>query len=266
MDLSTAMSPRAGGALEVPAGWRQGRGAFGGLVVGAMLRAIEAAVGDPARTPRAVTAEIYGPVGAGPADIATYVLRTGKQVTTVRAELVQDHESLAHAVAIVSGVRKGEMPRWLELAAPAAQPWDAVAPLAMPAGDAGPFPEFATNFEYRIVEGMPFTGPAAPARCIGWVRAREPGTARADAALIAALCDAWWPTALVRATQPRPMGTIAFTLEVVTDLAAIDPAAPFVYRATSPVCADGYFLETRELWTADGRLVAVNQQTFAVIA
>jgi len=33
-----------------------------------------------------------------------------------------------------------------------------------------------------------------------------------------------------------------------------------------PVCADGYFLETRELWGEDGRLLAINQQTFAIIA
>jgi hypothetical protein len=71
---------------------------------------------------------------------------------------------------------------------------------------------------------------------------------------------------MVRATAPRPMATIAFTLELVGDLGGLDPEAPLLYRGTAPVCAGGYFLETRELWGEDGRLVAVNHQTFAVIA
>ena len=41
---------------------------------------------------------------------------------------------------------------------------------------------------------------------------------------------------------------------------------PLLYRATSPVLADGYCLETRELWGEDGRLVAINHQTIVVIA
>ena len=48
-------------------------------------------------------------------------------------------------------------------------------------------------------------------------------------------------------------------------LDGLDPMAPLLYRATAPVCADGYCLETRELWGEDGRLVATNQQTFAII-
>ena len=55
------------------------------------------------------------------------------------------------------------------------------------------------------------------------------------------------------------------TLDIVGDAAAGDPDAPLLYRGTVPVCGDGYFLETRELWSADGRLLALNHQTFAII-
>jgi acyl-CoA thioesterase len=57
-------------------------------------------------------------------------------------------------------------------------------------------------------------------------------------------------TSLGDLCSPRPVG---------------DPDAPLLYRATAPVCADGYYLETRELWGADGRLVAINHQTIAII-
>jgi hypothetical protein len=98
---------------------------------------------------------------------------------------------------------------------------------------------------------------------VGWIRPREPARRR-DAAYIAALVDAWWPAVFVRMTAPRPLGTITFVLEIVGDPSAIGDA-PLLYRGTVPVAGNGYFLETRELWTADGTLLALNHQTFAVI-
>ena len=61
------------------------------------------------------------------------------------------------------------------------------------------------------------------------------------------------------------MSTIAFKLDIVGDLAGLPLDAPLCYRGTSPACADGYFVELRELWGDDGRLLAVNQQTFVLI-
>ena len=52
---------------SVPDGWQQGRGAFGGLVIAALARALEAHVGDPERTLRSLTAVLPGATLAGPA-------------------------------------------------------------------------------------------------------------------------------------------------------------------------------------------------------
>ena len=35
--------------IDIPEGWKQGRGAFGGFTIGSLIRAIEAKVGDAAR-------------------------------------------------------------------------------------------------------------------------------------------------------------------------------------------------------------------------
>ena len=48
-------------AFMVPDGWQQGRGAFGGLVVGAMVRAAIVTTNDVTRVVRSVTAELLGP-------------------------------------------------------------------------------------------------------------------------------------------------------------------------------------------------------------
>lgn len=248
-------------SLDVPSGWAQGRGAYGGFVVASLIREIEKAVGDPKRAVRSVTAELPGPVLPGPAEVTVEVLRAGNSVSTVRAQLAQGGEIKSHAVAVLAATRRGAGPlAWQELAPPAAPSWKTIDPMP-----ALPTPEFAQHFEYRVVEGIPGTGPGAPARCVGWIRPRATAGAR-DAAHVAAMADAWWPATLVRFDRPRPMATIAFTLDIVGGLEGLDPEAPLLYRGTVPVLADGYFLETRELWGEDGRLVALNHQTFVVIA
>jgi len=258
-------------------GWRQGRGAYGGLTIAAAIRAIEQRVADPRRKVRTVTAEIPGPTLPGTATFAVDVLRSGSSVTVARAALSQadkgtqegmqegtqkgtqkgTQEVTTHAVAVLAASRPvPEPPTWRELARPESPPWQDVVPL--PA--AAPFPEFAQHFEYRIVAGAAGSG-GAP-QTIGWVRSRDPGAAR-DAAYVAAMIDAWWPAMLVRGAM-RPLATIAYTLELVDDI--VDTSdTPLLYRGTVPIAGNGYFLETRELWTADGRLLALNHQTFAVI-
>jgi hypothetical protein len=163
-------------------------------------------------------------------------------------------------VAIVAADRQGgdSATTWNEMKRPEAPSWTTLQPL--PPG--GPWPEFSKHFEYRVLEGIPASGGAA--RALGWVRPRDPGPDR-GAAYIAAMIDAWWPAGLVRFTAMRPMATIAFTLDIVGGTDGLDPSAPLLFRSTAPVCTSGYCLETRELWSEDGRLVALNHQTFVVI-
>jgi acyl-CoA thioesterase len=256
--LQEVTTPGADGTLAVAEGWRQGRGAYGGLTIAAAIRAIEHRIADPARKVRTVMAEIPGPTMPGTATFTVDILRSGSSVTVARASLAQGSDVTTHAVAVLAASRPvADAPTWRELVRPESPPWQSLG--TMPAD--GPFPEFARHFEYRIVTGVPFARGAA--QTIGWVRPRQPGAAR-DAAFIAAMIDAWWPAVLVREKTFRPLATIGYTLELV-DAASDLGDAPLLYRGTVPVAGDGYFLETRELWTDDGRLLALNHQTFAVI-
>ena len=263
--LTDVSTPRRHGdsfLLDVVPGWRQGRGAFGGYTIAALIRAIEERVGDPARKARSVTAELPAPVETGAAQIDVELLRTGNKLSAARAALLQNGEIRAHAVAILAATRAGHGPlAWRDYTPPEAPPWKTLAPVEMRTGDA--WPEFAHNFEYRVVEGLPLAN-GAPARTVGWVRCRETCGAL-DTGYIASMIDAWWPAAFTKFPPTRPCATIAFTLDIVTNLDGLSPNSPLLYRGTVPICSDGYFLETRELWGEDGRLVAINHQTFAVI-
>jgi acyl-CoA thioesterase len=262
-DLTTATTPTRLDAdrfrADIPEGWQQGRGAFGGLVLATLARAIEAVEASPERTLRTLTAEIAGPVLPGPAAVRVERLRAGTGVSTLAARLEQGGEVLAHAVAVLGRRRAGDTD-FCDLAPPPVPPWREVAPFVMPS----PLrPAFAEHFELRCAGPLPFTG-AAEAFTAGWVRPRDPGPAR-DAAYVIALADAWWPAIFSRLTAPRPAATLAFTLELLDGAEGLDPLAPLLHSARAVASRDGYVVELRELRGEDGRLLACNQQTFAII-
>jgi hypothetical protein len=121
---------------------------------------------------------------------------------------------LAHAVGVLGKDRARDADAQ-DLARPEMPPWrDApIAPVAPPFG-----PTFATHFEFRPLGALPFSGAGShrEARVTGWVRPKDPGPAR-DAAYLTALADAYWPAFFTRFHAPRPMATIAFTLDLLGD-------------------------------------------------
>jgi acyl-CoA thioesterase len=262
MDLSSALEVQRLDdrryAAEIPTGWQQGRGAFGGLVLGTIVRAVESAAGGPDRALRTLTAEICGPVQTGAAEVALEVLRAGSGTTTVAARLLQGGEVQAHCVCVLARARGGEtdlvgVPR------PAMPPWrDAP---AVPPGMLAP--DFSQNFEYRPTGPLPFAG-GADAVAEGWIRARDPVPAR-DTAHLVAHVDAYWPALFARLTGFRPMATITFSLDVLGTCEGLDPTAPLFHQGRVLAARDGYAAEERILWGEDGRLLAINRQTFVVI-
>lgn len=244
---------------EVPDGWRQGRGAFGGLVVAALVRTVEMAAGTPERPVRTVSAHLVGPVMAGPAEILVTTLRIGNGVSSLAASLRQGDEILAHAVLVLGKERMRDLDKQ-DLTPPELPPWQEVPalPIAPPLG-----PEFGAHFEFRSTGALPFTG-GAHSTSSGFIRPLTPGPAR-DAAYVAAQADAYWPAILARMSEPRPTATVSYNLQITADCKELDPTLPLFHRARMLGSRDGYLAEHRELWTLDGHLVALNQQTFAVI-
>lgn len=248
---------------DIPDGWQQGRGAFGGLVLALLTRAATAvadSAGDGVGRPlRSLTATLCGPTLPGAADVVVEALRAGTGVSALAARLVQGGEVQAHAVALF-GRERGPGSAHRSLPPPAVPGWQqlAVAPI-----DVAFAPVFARHVEFRLAGQPPFIG-AGEAHTAGWVRLRQPGRAR-DAAHVVALADAFWPSAFVLFGAPRPMGTIAFTLDLLADPAGLDPAEPLLHVGRTPAIHGGYAVEERELWSAAGELVALSRQTLAVI-
>jgi hypothetical protein len=243
--------------VEVPDGWQQGRGAFGGLVLGTLARAAVASDDDRTRALRTLAGDICGPVLPGPAEIEVRVLRRGSNQTNLSAELRQGGETQAIASVVLSKPRPTVAPGPLE-APPAPGDFASLPaiPVAPPLG-----PVFASHYEYR--SPLHFGVVTGEARTQGWVREQVP-LARVDAPALVARLDVWWPTLFHVEGVRRPMATISFVAELLVDPATLPPAEPLQYRARLAALHEGFFVELRELWH-QGRPVALNQQTFAIL-
>jgi hypothetical protein len=242
----------------VPDGWQQGKGAFGGVVIGILTRAILAFEADPSRRLRSLTANLCAPALVGPADVSVVMLRRGASMSFVDARLTQNGEVVAHASAAVAGARPVTPPA-LRTPSPPRIPWNDVEPLPPRL----PFvPVFTHHFEYRSTGPLPIGG-ATEAVTEGWIRAAH-APSIVDEAVIVGLLDAWWPTTRSVEEVQRPVATAGYTMQLLVDPRELSPEEPLFYRGRGVASADNYFVEMRELWSGD-RVVAMNQQTFAVL-
>jgi hypothetical protein len=244
--------------VDVPDGWQQGRGAYGGLVIAYLVRAIEQFEGAADKPLRSLTAALGGPLQTGAADIRVERLRAGSSVVTLAARLEQGGDVPAHAVVIL-GKSRGAEAAAIDMTPPTAPSWRETAPVS---DDVSFRPVFTQHFEMRPLPPWIFSGGEAMA--LGWVRTREPVAVK-DAALVAALIDVWFPAELTRMSAMRPIATIAFSFQMVGGASVMKGDDPLLFRSRMLARKDGYLVEMRELWTERGDLVALNEQTIAII-
>ncbi len=251
---SALVDNATGFSWDVPDGWQQGRGAFGGLVLATLLRAIERSEPDAARYTRSLTGDLCGPVLPGPAEIVVEVLRRGNNLSNIDARLRQSGEVQARASAVLSAPKAvaalSQPPRPPPIPAYHDLPELGLAP---PIG-----PVFTPHFEYRSAGSFERSDGA---NTLGYLRMRDPPSVM-DAPAVIAMLDAWWPA--IFQGVPRPMATVSFTAELLIAPATLPPGAPLIFRGRVAALHDGFCVEFRELWHAT-TLVAMNQQTFAIL-
>ena len=254
---SSAVHPIAEGkfAIDVPDGWQQGHGTFGGYGIACLARAIETVEPGGERPLRTLNAELCGPLLPGHAEIHVEVLRRGAGMTTVAARTIQGGTVVAHATALLGRSRTGQAYDGLSapnLAAPGQ---------LVPMEGEGPWPRFARFFEYRNVGALPFSGHDV-AQVDTWVRMRTPGQTF-DTAHLIALTDATWPALFPTQTTFQRMSTISFMFQTFGPWDDLRTNAPIYHRGRVLWARNGHADEMREIWSEDGRLLALNHQTFA---
>jgi len=265
-DQAIALTPADGGPdhyrWDVPAGRAPGRGAWGGLVVGACLQAVREAQGDAERRLRTISAHLMAPALAGPVTIEVRPARTGSAMSTWSTTLRDESGGTVADAMVIAGLPRAE--DLVHLAGsgmvepPPARAWQEcpVIPIAPPLG-----PAFGAHLEFRPIEGIPMS--VGPARVLGWIRLPDQGAWTDVQAL--SLVDSYWPSMYPTLPAPRPMATVSFSAHLLADPASLPVAEPLLYEATMAAAHDGFTTETRRLWSTDGRLVVENLQSIVVI-
>lgn len=246
---------------QIPDGWQQGRGAFGGLVLGIVVRAARAFESDETRAVRTLSADIAGPVMVGPARVRVRSLRRGQSQTNLQIDVEQEGSVLTSALCTLSAARRVDLaeipatpPEGARVAWEDAQPFPAGPPLG---------PVFAKNYEYRNVGVLPFVGAAERPANICYVREKR-ATGALDAASLVAMLDAPWPTLFSVVRRPYPLATVSFSAQFFPVGEALPAERALYSPGRMAIQHDGYCIELRELWS-ENRLVAMSQQTIAVL-
>jgi acyl-CoA thioesterase len=254
-DAVTTWTPDGDGwTAELPPDWMQGRGAYGGLVAAAALRAMRSSVeGRPARS---VSVTFLGPVTVESARLTTRVLRHGRSITFVEARIEQAGTERAVVIGAFGGDRSSEAAVQAETVTPP----DPEGVQRFPYVE-GLMPAFTQHFDMRFSEGwVPFST-SEQSVLAGLVRFEAP-PARGEERLLG-LLDAFPAPTLQQLSKPAPASTVTWTAHLVAP-DSVEPGAYCFYRGEAITAANGYTSFVARLWGPDGRLLGWVDQLAAL--
>jgi acyl-CoA thioesterase len=248
--------------------WFIDRALHGGHVIAAMVRAVEAAVADPARSIRSLTNHYLLPAKAGAFHVDVTIERSGRTLTNVSARLIQQGQTVALALSAHGGPWES-------------YDWDHTAMPKVPDPEdcpdlwegTGGFTNLHKNWQYGLAMGPPMgSGKITDTERTesvsgGWVRLAEPRPV--DSAVAAALTDTWvpMPFAYIDESHPVMFPTIELTVHFLDPLplagdTGIDPC--FVWHRID-TSRSGFVVQDTEVWTRSGRLIARGRQNALLI-
>lgn len=263
-DDAIRLDPTGDGSFTwtVPDGWQVGRGAWGGLIIGALLRSIVTSETDQGRVVRSVNANLAAAALPTTLDITVRQERTGSLVSVWSATATDEGRYIASLTA-VCGLRrliKASM-QFGSSGVSTIPKVDAAADV--PEFDFGPptGPPMGRHMEFRPITGMHRTG--ARADTTGWVRLREP-VAYKPATLLA-LSDAWWPAAFVTLKGGETVATVHYAASLLIDPDSLKPEDALLHHGYVTAANGGFASEHRQLWVADGRLAVDSLQSVVAL-
>lgn len=232
-------------------------GPFGGITAATALHAV---LRHPARQgePVSLTVNFAAALADGPFDVRARAVRTNRSTQHWLVELTQDEAVVLTATAVLAQRRC----TWsaCDVQAPAGVP---AAETIEPAPSAGRL-TWVQRYDMRFIDGgVPdvldgVEQPHASSRL--WLRDEPPRPL--DFAALTALCDAFFPRIFLRRRSRVPIGTVSMTVYFHADAAllAAQGTQHVLASVRGHVYRNGYFDQSAELWSADGRPLATTTQ------
>lgn len=241
-------------SVEITENWMQGRTTYGGLSAALCLKAVQNQ--HPELPPlRSAQINFIGPAG-GPVQIRTHVMRQGRSVAYVSAEMVTDKGLATHAVFCFGSQRDSKINKHFTHT-----------PDVPGIADSQNFfkpglgPAFAANFDSLLAQGgFPISGSDQHEHYI-WVRHKDP--LANDIAALLGIADMPPPAVLPMFTEFAPISSMTWMVNFLTD--DIDTHDGWwLMRSAAEHAQDGYSSQDMQVWNGAGELVISGRQCVAV--
>ena len=257
-EILAQITPAAEQTISLPEGWGQGRALFGGLTAAIAWQHIHYGASDE-QDLRSFTVSFVAPVQPGQAILRRRLLREGKNVTQIAAEIIQGDNVVLSALASYGRTRES-----------AVTVTDTPVAHVPPREQGLPFPkvalmpEFTHHFDYAVtVGGLPFTGNKSR-DFGGWMRFCSENNPM-NIGYLLGLVDAWPPALLPHLSQPAPASSLTWTIEFPEPLNPQRQSSDWwQYVAHIDYAAHGYGHTHAHIWDQAGELVAISRQTVTV--
>jgi acyl-CoA thioesterase len=237
--------------------WLQGRAAFGGLVAALGLLTSRHLV-DGSRRLRALQTTFLRPAVPGPLTFEPSLERDGRNLTQMRAIGFQEGKRVATTRAIF-GLPLDVEDRLPPPVRPDAPGPETIEPVPF---IEGLMPTFVQHFDFRKVSGgRPFSG-SSETESVNWLRAKD-GQIGVEA-LSVMFSDAIAPPALALMPGPAKSSTTAWSVSLLEPKGPVDESGWWMIHARLTYLRGGYGHHTTTLWTPEGEVAALSEQTVAV--
>ena len=250
--LAGAERTEHGLAIEEPAGWMQGRTAYGGL---SAALAHEAARRLSPDLPPLGSAQVsfVGPL-AGRIEARAEPLRRGRSTAFVQVDVTGEAGLGLRAMLVFTAARESAL-AFSHAPAP-----DAPAPEeAAPANRVPPANFFTGNFEFR--HALPPSDEKTP-HFLRWVRLAERAGLDPTTELLAC-ADALPPAAMAMMTAPGPVSSVTWLVNLLQPRPRTRDGW-WLLQARAEHARDGASSQSMAVWSADGAPAAAGLQSVAV--
>jgi acyl-CoA thioesterase len=244
-------------SIEAPEAWAQGRTLYGGMTAALAHEAVKRALGDlgPLRSSQFT---FIGPA-SGKLRFNVALQRRGRSSAIVSVDCFNEEGLAARAMYVFGAPRESKVAHNY-LTMPEVAPPEACGAFRKEGADTRR--GFWDNFETRLASGGRFLEVTAPRPEFAvWTRFRDVGGADPTTALLA-IADCLPPGAIVHFPQFGPLSTMTWTVDVTHVPSNFD--GWFLLSASSEHTADGYSMQSMNMWSQAGEPIVVGRQAIAI--
>ncbi|MFT5571228.1 MAG: acyl-CoA thioesterase [Cryomorphaceae bacterium] len=234
--------------------WMQGRTTYGGLSAALCLQA--AYLSYPDLPPlRSASINFVGPT-SGKFKVTTIVLRAGKSVTYISAELTSSKGLATHAVLTFGASRESHFDRTFTKPPQVPQPEQSEEFL-----NHGLEPQFLNNFERQLASGaMPISASDKSEHYI-WVRHNDQQADNLVALM--ALADMPPPAVFPMFKEFAPVSSMNWMMNYLSEDISTEDGW-WLMRSAAEHARDGYSSQDMQVWNSRGELIITGRQNVAI--